>query len=134
MGFLKDLSTVSRMGREVQRQMDVPAQLAGAQAAMASANATMAAMTARATSTAAVNGTPGTATVITVRRTGQVINMAHVVELELLVRVPGRLPAPVTITEIVDPLYLVHAVPGAALPVRVGDLTTDVFVDWSRAS
>jgi len=62
------------------------------------------------------------------------VNFAPVVELELMVQVPGRMPAPVSLTEIVDPLHLSRIQLGDALPVLVGDLTTDVFVDWSRAS
>ena len=46
MGFLKDLATVNKMGKEIQRTTDVSARLAHAQVAMAQANATMTVMTA----------------------------------------------------------------------------------------
>ena len=133
MGFLKDLATVNKMGKEIQRNTDVSARLADAQVAMAQANATMAAMTARAMSSSAVHGTPGSATVLTARQTGQFVNFAPVVEIELLVQAPGRLVSPVVLTEIVDQLHLARIVPGAALPVFVGDLPTDIVIDWSRS-
>lgn len=133
MGFLKDLASVNRMGKEIQRTTDVSARLADAQVAMAQANATMATMAARAGSTAAIGGTPGSATVLTARQTGQFVNFAPVVEIELLVQAPGRLVSPVVLTEIVDQLHLARVAPGTALPVFVGDLPTDVVIDWSRS-
>ena len=133
MGFLKDLATVNKMGKEIQRTTDVSARLADAQVAMAQANATMTAMTARATSSAATRGTPGSATVLAARQTGQYVNFAPVVEIELLVQAPGRLVSPVVLTEIVDQLHLARVVPGAALGVFVGDLPTDIVIDWSRS-
>jgi hypothetical protein len=133
MGFLKDLAALNTMGRDIQRTTDVSAQLAHAQAAMADANATMAAMTARATSTTAVGGTPAAATVLSARQTGQFVNFAPVVELELLVPGAGGFLAPVTIREIVDQLHLARITPGVSLPVLVGEQPTDVVIDWSRS-
>lgn len=132
MGFLKDLNTVTKMGKDMQRRTDVSASLAQAQAAMAQANATMAAMATRASSGAAVSGTPGTATVISARQTGQYVNMQPIVELELLVQAPGRVPTPVSVTEIVEQIHLARVAPGASLAVKVGQIPTDLFIDWSR--
>ncbi len=133
MGFLKDLAAVNKMGREIQRTTDVSAQLAGAQAAMADANATMAAMTARATATTGFAGTPAMASLLAARQTGQFVNYAPVVELDLLVPAAGGFMAPVTVREIVDQLHLARIVPGATLPVMVGAKPTDVVIDWSRS-
>ncbi len=133
MGFLKDITTLNRMGNDIRRNWDPAAQLAQSQAAMAQANAAMAEMANRASSTAALHGTPATASVVAARQTGQYINMQPLVTLDLLVQMPGGLPAPVTINEVVSQLNLSRVAPGASLPVKVGAAPGDVVVDWFRS-
>ena len=133
MGFLKDINTLNRMGKDIRKNWDPAAQLAQSQAAMAQANATMAQMAAQASSTAALYGTPATASVVVARQTGQYINMQPVVSIDLLVTMPGGFPAPVTINEVVSQLNLARVAPGASLPVKVGNTPGDVVIDWYRS-
>lgn len=133
MGFLKDLSTLNRMGNEIRKNWDPAAQMAQTQAAMAQANAAMAEMATRASSTTALHGTATTASVVAARQTGQYINMQPVVVIDLMVHLPGSLPTPVTITEVVSQLHLALLLPGNSLPVKVGTTPHDVIVDWFRA-
>jgi hypothetical protein len=130
MGFFKDIHQLNKMGKEASKNWDPGAQLANAQASMARANADMAAVAARASSTAALHGTPGAATVTAARTTGQYVNMQPMVALDLLVQVPGRIPMPVSVTELVDQVHLGRLLPGATLAVKVGDRPDDLFIDW----
>jgi hypothetical protein len=133
MGFFKDLHAVNKMGKEINKNWDPAAQLAQAQASMAEANATMAAMTARINSTTAVSGSPAVATVTGARQTGQYVNMQPLVQLDLLVQGPGGIPSPVTITELVPQLSVHRVQPGSRVAVRVGQVPTDVVIDWEGA-
>ena len=130
MGFFKDVHQLNKMGKEASKNWDVNAQLSRAQGSMAQANANMAAVAARATSPVAATGTPGSATVTSARTTGQYINMQPMVALDLLVQVPGRMPMPVTVTELVDQVHLGRLLPGAVLAVKVGDRPDDLYIDW----
>jgi len=130
MGFLKDISNLNKMGKEMHKNSDTGARLGDMQAKMEQANASMAGMAARASSTTALHGTPATATVIAARQTGQYINMQPMVSIDLLVLMPGGMPSPVTITEVVAPLHLARLQAGSQLPVKVGTTPDDVMVDW----
>lgn len=133
MGFFKDLHAVNKLGKEINKNWDPAAQLAQAQVAMAEANATMQAMAARVNNVTAANGTPAVATVTAARQTGQYVNMQPLVQLDLLVQGPGGMPAPVIVAEIVPQLHLHRLQPGSRLAVRVGQVPSDVVVDWEGA-
>jgi len=132
MGFFKDVRQLDKMGKEASKNWDVGGQLEQAKASMARANADMAAVAARAGSTAASTGTPGTATITAARTTGQFVNMRPMVTLDLLVQVPGRMPMPVSLTELVDQVNLGRLLPGAVLGVKVGARPDDLYIDWMR--
>ena len=83
MGFFKDVHTLTKQGKEMQKNTDVKANLAKGMAGMQAASAMMAQQT-----TAAMLATTGvatTATVAGVRPTGMQINMAPVVDIDLTV-------------------------------------------------
>ena len=134
MGFLKDLSTLNKVGKEARKNWDPAAQMAQAQASLAQTNAMMMDMTARVSSTTGVHGTPATATVMAARQTGQFLNMQPVISIDLLVQMPGGMPSPVTLTEVVSQLHLARLSVGSSLPVKVGATPHDVVIDWFSAS
>lgn len=128
---IKELkTTAAQLGADT-RPKGLRAGLAQAQEAMASATATMQAIQHRAE--VLLTGEPGTATLVTARQTGQFVNHAPMIEVTLHVEVAGRAPMTVTVQEPVEQLHLARLVPGAVLPVRVGE-GTDVAIDWMRPS
>ena len=131
MGLWKDLAHISRVGKEINKNHDGAASLAQMQASMAHTNTLMQDMAARATSTAAVQGTPTTATVTGARETGQYVNMQPVIAIDLLVQPAVGMPVPVTITDIVSQLHVSWLRPGSSLGVKIGATPKDVVIDWA---
>lgn len=132
MGFFKDISTLNKMGKEIRKDYDPVSQMAQAQLSMAHANAALAEMTQRATTDTALHGRPSSASIIAVRETGQYLNMQPLIAIDLLVQMPGGMPSPVTITEVVAPTHLAQLQPGRSLAVKVGATPEQVTVDWFR--
>lgn len=133
MGFFKNLATLTRQGYQMQQQMDVGASMAQASAAMDQAGAMMAAMTpAPTTPTQEAGRVQVNATVTDARQQPMTIGMDAVVELDLLVHLPGGIPLPVRHTARVAPLHLTRVVPGAALPVSIIPGRADtVRIEWA---
>lgn len=63
--------------------------------------------------------TPGSATVTAVQDTGTRINESPVVELDLMVTVPGRDPYPVKHRQVISPVVMANFQPGSVITVRV---------------
>lgn len=63
--------------------------------------------------------TPGSATVTAIQDTGTQINGAPVVELDLMVTVPGREPYPVKHRQVISPVVMANFQPGSVITVRV---------------
>ncbi|MBI5089564.1 MAG: hypothetical protein HZB15_12100 [Actinobacteria bacterium] len=128
MGFFKDVRTLTKQGHEMQKNMDVNAQMAQGMASMQAASTMMAQQTAAAH--LAVNGVPAMATVAAVRPTGMEINLSPVVDIDLMV-MRGGAPMPVTHQEPVPTVYLARLQPGAALHVKYDPANPSlVWIDW----
>jgi hypothetical protein len=65
------------------------------------------------------SATPGNATVQSVTEAGMQINGAPVMDLNVLVTVPGQAPYPVTHRQVIALSQIPHFQPGASFPVRV---------------
>lgn len=132
MGFFKDVRALSKMGKEAQANMDVAAMNANAMAQMSAMNEQMSAMAGQATQAAAItDGVAAIASVTAVRNTGSLVNFSPVLELDLLVMVPGRPPVPVTRRELVPQHLLARAQVGAQLPVTVSASDpTAILINW----
>jgi len=133
MGFLKDIATLSKMGREAQKNLDVGASMAAMQQSLTQASQVMAAA-------APANIDPAleaqrvrtTATVIDARQLPMMVGMNAMVELDLHVILPGGMPLPVTRTEQLAPLLLARVAPGAVLPASVVPGHPDtVRLEWA---
>ncbi|MBJ7471254.1 MAG: hypothetical protein JHD16_08120, partial [Solirubrobacteraceae bacterium] len=107
MGFFKSVRELNKQGNEISKNWDVGAQLAGAQQSMAGAQAMMAQQTAGAN--LAMTGLDATATINGVRQGAGMVNYQPIVELDLLVMAPGRAPMPVTVSQVVQQIYLARA-------------------------
>jgi hypothetical protein len=133
MGLFKDLRALSKQANEISAQYPLSDVVANAQAGMAQAQQlldTLASTSAEATA-GLVNGVESTATVVASRPTGAVVSFNPVIDLDLLVMLPGGIPRPVTRREIVAQLHLVRAQPGSKLRVKVDPADpTRLWIDW----
>ena len=117
MGLFKDLRRLNEQAKELQRDWDVGAQLAGAQASMAQAGELLAQQTAAANT--AVTGRQGTATVTAIRGDHQMVDRQPVVELGLTVFPPGGAPYPATVSQPIAAPLLPQVQPGCTVQVSI---------------
>jgi sRNA-binding protein len=130
MGFFKSMRDLQKQGNEINKNWDVGAQLADAQARMSDANAMMAQQTAAAN--AATTGLDATATVAAVRDGGGMVNFQPMVEIDLTVIAPGNPPYPLTVKQVVPQVQLATLQPGASLKVKVDpNDASAVWIDFA---
>src|SRR5437588_4262039 len=133
MGFIKSVHQLQKQSKEIQRNHDVGAQLADAQAKMAGANQLMAQQTAAAN--AAATGLDAHATVVASRDAGAMFNMQPLIELDLTVLPPGRPPYPATVKQAVPQVNLAMVHPGSSLRVKVAhEDPNSVWIDFVGSS
>jgi hypothetical protein len=116
MGFFKDLNTLSKQGKELQKNMDVKARMEQGMANMQMANTMIQQQTYAAHM--AVHGIPSTATVVAVRPTGAQLNFDPVLDVDLTVFRNG-VPVPATVRQPVPQVFLSRLQPGALVNVRL---------------
>ncbi len=130
MGFFKSMAELTKQGHEINKNWDVGAQLADAQSSMAGAQAMMAQQTAAAN--LASTGIDATATINGVRQGGGQVNYQPILELDLLVIAPGRPPIPVTLSQVVEQIYLAKAQIGGRVAVKVDpNNPQQVWINWA---
>jgi hypothetical protein len=133
MGFLKDLTTLTRQANAAYDRMDVGASLDAASRSMREASRVLAATTTRPDDelleAARVRAV---ATVVDARQLPMVIGMNLVVEVDLVVTMASGIPLPVSRTEQVAPIHLARLAPGAALDVSIAPGRPEsVRVEWN---
>jgi hypothetical protein len=119
MRILSDLATLTRQANAAYARMDVGASLAAAQQSLEQANRVMAASVVAhdpALETARVRAT---ATVADARQLPMMIGINAVVELDLIVSLPGGVPMPASRTEQLAPLHLARVAPGSQVHVSL---------------
>ncbi|TBN57794.1 hypothetical protein EYE40_10570 [Glaciihabitans arcticus] len=123
MGLLDSYRRLTAMTNEMDATNDVSARLAEAQQKMKSASATMAAMNAQqaaaADPTSASRRVPATAIVTSAVAGGMQVNSSVLVELALLVMVPGGAPVPASTSTLVPQLQLGRLGQGASVNVTI---------------
>jgi hypothetical protein len=132
MGFLTDLTTLTRQANAASGRMDVGASLAAASRSMDDASRVLAATT-RWPEDAALEAVRlrTTANVVDARQLPMVIGMDVVVELDLVVSMPSGFALPVTRTEQVAPLHLARVTPGSTVAVSMVPGRPDtVRIEW----
>lgn len=130
MGLFKSMRDLQKQANEINKNWDVGAQLAGAQASMQNAQAMMAQQTAAAN--LAASGLDGVATITGVRQQGGMINFQPILELDLTVAAAGRPPMPVSVTQPVEQVFLTKAQPGAKVAVKVDQADPSlVWINWA---
>jgi hypothetical protein len=131
MGIFKSMRDLQKQSDEINKNWDVGAQLADAQARMQDAQQLMAQQTAAAN--AATTGVDATATIVAVRQGQGMVNYQPIIELDLTVIGEGRPPYPVTVQQVVPQIHLAQAQPGAAVHVKVDPSNPEsVWIDWTR--
>ncbi|MFE5671088.1 hypothetical protein ACFQ58_05695 [Agromyces sp. NPDC056523] len=131
MPFLSDLSTLTRSANASYRRMDVGASLRVAQQSMEQANRVLAASVVAHDPALDAARVRAFATVTDARRRPMMFGMDSVVELDLIVTMPGGIPMPASRTEQLAPLLLARAAPGARLEVSLVPGRPDtVRLEW----
>lgn len=134
MGFLRDMKKLSDQNKQVREAYPVSGLLAQAQQGMAAMSETLESLADQSESAAIVDGIHTTATVVAARQSGAMVNFNPLVELELLVQMPGGVPVPVTRKEVVLQLHLARAQPGQRLKVLVDPTNpASLAIDWVTA-
>ena len=149
MGLFASYVKVMKLTNEMEKNSDVKGDLARMQAGMNGANQTLATMTAQrqAAERAAIDGPvdgpvdgrldriEAAATVTEFVPTGMVIAGRPVIELQLVVVLPGGIPLPVAHSTAIDPAQASRLVPGARIVVTLdpSDLAS-LRIDWSKPS
>ena len=131
MGFFKDIRTVTKQAKEIDKTFDPGKQARDATARMAALNQQFA-------QTNAALGAPpedaetATAQIVAVGPSSGMLNMDPIVPLELLVQAGGQPPRPASISAVVPMTQLGRLQPGAQLTVRVSRSDPSaIAVIWS---
>lgn len=77
------------------------------------------------------SGLAGAAKIVDVRDGGTRRDVGPVMNLHLLVSLPGQAPFPVSVPELVSPSVVARAKRGARVPVSVDPATQAVAIDWA---
>lgn len=151
MGFIKSMAQLTKQGHEINKNWDVGAQLADAQASMAGAQQMMAQQTQAAN--LAHTGVDGVATITGVRQGAGMVNYQPILDIDLMVQIgaapapaapvdplskapapaaPAGVPIPVTVSQVVEQIYLAKAQPGLRVAVKVDPSNPQsVFINWA---
>jgi len=129
-GFFKDIRTLKKQAKEIDKTWDPGAQMAQSLQAMQEASLVMEQQTVAAR--LAVDGEPATAQVNLARDTGQLLNQQPVVEIGLLVFLEGQPPYPLTVRQIVPLTQVGRLTPGSRLSVKVDPKAREtLWIDWT---
>lgn len=118
MGFFKDIHTISKQAKEIDKTFDPGAQARDATARMAAMNQQFAQANA-AMAAPPEDAVDATAQLVSVGTTSGMVNMDPIVPVELLVNTPGLPPRPASLAIVVPMARLAQLQPGTTLNVRV---------------
>lgn len=132
MGFLRDLGKLKAQNKQVREAYPVSGLLAQAQQGLTAMSETLGTLNAQLTAADIANGIRATATIVSARQSGAMVNFNPQVEFMLLVDLPGGIPVPVTRSEVVQQLHLARAQPGQRVMVLVDPADPRrLVVDWN---
>jgi hypothetical protein len=117
MGFLKDINTLKKQAKEIEKTFDPGAHMREGKQRMAAAQEMMAQQTAA--MQLATTGEDATAQVVAARDTGTQINLQPILEIDLLVIRDGQPPYPATVRRMVAQAQLGLVAAGSTVSVRV---------------
>ncbi|MBM7505731.1 hypothetical protein ACFPER_01345 [Agromyces aurantiacus] len=130
--LLSDLATLTRRANAAVDRMDVGASLAAAQQSLEQATRVMAASVVAHDPAIEAERVRASASVVGARQLPMMLGMNAVVELDLVVLLPGGIPMPASRTEQLAPLHLARVAPGSQLEVSlVPGRPETVRLEWA---
>jgi len=117
MGFFKDINTLKKQAKEIDKTWDPGAQMRAGKDRMAAAQEMLAQQTA--VMSLSTTGETAEAQIVASRDTGTQINLQPVLELDLLVMRQGQPPYPATVRQMVANAQLGLVAPGSTVSVRI---------------
>ena len=132
MGMFRSMRDLSKQANEIQKDWDPGAQMAQGMESMRAAQEMMAQQTQAAN--IAMTGVDATATITGVQQTGAMVNYQPTMQIEMTVLPDGLPPYPATVTQVVEQHFLVKAVPGASVPIKVDPSNPgSIWINWAAA-
>ena len=117
MGFFKDVHTLNKQAKEIRKTWDPGAQMAQGMERMKQAQEMMAQQTAAAS--VATTGLDASASVVSVRQSGGMVNFQPIMAVEMTVFPPSGAPYPATVSAPMPPHLAAKLAPGASLQVKI---------------
>lgn len=130
MGFFKSLNDLNKQAKEIDKTFDPGQQMKDGMAQMEAANQMMAQQTQAAN--LAMTGTDATGSIVNVAQTGGMVNFQPTMQIEMTVFPAGGAPYPVSVTQIVEQMYLAKAVPGSQVKLKIDPSDPSIaWIDWA---
>ncbi len=130
MGFFKSINDLNKQAKEINKDYDPGQQMKDGMAQMQAANEMMAQQTQAAN--LAVSGQDATASIVGVQQTGAMVNFQPTMTIEMTVFPDGGAPYPVSVTQVVEQMYLAKAVPGQQVKIKVDSSDPSIaWIDWA---
>jgi hypothetical protein len=132
MGMFRSMRQLQKQANEIQKNWDPGQQMADGMERMRDAQAFMAQQTQAAN--IAATGVDATAMITGVTQTGAMVNFQPTLQIEMTVMRDGAPPYPVSVTQVVEQVFLAKAVAGASVPVKVDPQDPNsIWINWAAA-
>jgi hypothetical protein len=132
MGLFKSFHELNKVAKELRDEHDPGEQMKHSVEKMNALQAMLAAQTQAAN--IAATGTPATASIVTAQSTGELVNFQPTMKIDLTVFPAGGVPYPVSVTQVVEQVFLAKAAPGNQVQVKVDQADPQVvWIDWAAS-
>lgn len=132
MGFFKSMNELNKQAKEINKDWDPGQQMKDGMAQMEAANQMMAQQTQAAN--LAMAGTDATGSIVNVAQTGAMVNYQPTMQIEMTVFPEGGVPYPVSVTQVVEQMYLAKAVPGSQVKLKIDPNDPSIaWIDWASS-
>ncbi|HMJ03465.1 MAG TPA: hypothetical protein VK506_11015 [Conexibacter sp.] len=130
--MFRSVRQLQKQANEIQKDWDPGAQMAAGMDQMRAAQEMMAQQTQAAN--IAMSGVDATATITGVQQTGAMVNYQPTMQIDMTVLPDGLPPYPASVTQVVEQHFLVKAVPGASVPIKVDPNDPgSIWINWAAA-
>lgn len=130
--MFRSMRQLQKQANEIDKTWDPGAQMAAGMEQMRAAQEHMAQQTQAAN--IAMTGVDATATITGVQQTGAMVNFQPTMQIDMTVLPDGLPPYPATVTQVVEQHFLMKAVPGASVPIKVDPNDPgSIWINWAAA-
>jgi hypothetical protein len=130
-GFLKDISSLNKQAKQIQKDWDPAQQMTNGQARLAAITHQMAQANAALTAPPA-DAVIASAQVVSVGTTSGMVNSEPIVPVEFMIFPPSGPPRPVSTSIVVPVTQLSRLTPGMTVPVKMSASNPHALaVDWT---